>query len=148
LLFLDFDFQEDISQIVNANIELQKENEKNNSLRLKEIYEKLNLLWRRSIAYGYLSLILIKEHKYEEALHYLKQSDEDAIIIKSPYEIGMVFRVKAEIARQVESNKNLKNLLGTYLKEPAEKYCDYGIQLLNCIKSYYEVDILKNLKIN
>lgn len=114
--------------------------------KAEEIYEKLNLLWRRSIAYGYLSLLLIKENKYEKALQYLIQSDKDAMMIKSPYERGLVLRVKAEIRRKMEKDKNLKKVFGSYLNEPAKKYCDEGIKLLEGIKGCYEIDILKKLK--
>lgn len=116
--------------------------------KAKEIYESLDLLWRRSIAYGYLSLILIKEKDYKESIQYLKQSDDDAMMIKSPYEMGMVFRVKAEIARTAEKNENVKTVFDMYLNETAEKYCDYGIKLLDGINCSYEVNILKRIKSN
>lgn len=114
--------------------------------KAKSIYEELNLLWKRSVVYGYLCLLNIKQNNYNDAFDYLKQSDNDAALIKSPYEKGLSLRVKAEISREAGRNKVIKKLFGSYLNDSFEKFCDEAIMLFNGINCHYEIEILKKLK--
>jgi tetratricopeptide (TPR) repeat protein len=110
-----------------------------------EAFMKLNSLWGRSTAYGYMALLLIKENKYEEALSHLKKAERFADLMQNPYEIALIYRVKAEIRKGMDFNSKLKMVFSTYLTNQAMEYCDKGIVLLSEIKNCYELDILRNL---
>lgn len=111
-----------------------------------EAYMQLNSLWGRSTAYGYMALLLIKEKKYDEALSHVKKAEQYAAMMKNPYEIALIYRVKAEIRKSMDFNSRLKEVFSNYLTGQVAEYCDKGIALLNKVKNCYEVDILKNLK--
>ncbi|WP_372999204.1 hypothetical protein, partial [Lutispora sp.] len=64
-------------------------------LRAIRVYNKSDSIWGRGIAEGYMTLILITEGYHKKALESLKRADEYSRKIKNPYEIGLVFRIKA-----------------------------------------------------
>lgn len=108
-----------------------------------EIYEKIDAYWLRSVAEGYLSLTLIKQGKYQSAIEHLKRADTFAQKLKSPYENGILLRIKAEIKNAMEYNERIRREFEDYLKEDIEYYCTEGIKLLEKVKENYQVDILK-----
>lgn len=109
-------------------------------------FMQLNSLWGRSTAYGYMSLLFIKESRYEEALSYITRAESFAEIMQNPYEIALIYRVKAEIRKNMDFNTKLKEVFSDYLTDQVMEYCDKGISMLKKIKNCYELDILKNLK--
>jgi len=111
-----------------------------------EAFMQLNSLWGRSTAYAYMSLLLIKESRYDEALSYIKRAEKYAEIMQNPYEIALIYRVKAEIRKNMDFNPKLGETFSDYLTDQVMEYCDRGIGLLKKIKNCYELDILKNLK--
>ncbi len=111
-----------------------------------ESFMQLNSFWGRSTAYGYMSLLLIKERRYEEALTHITKAEQYAEIMQNPYEIALIYRVKAEIRKSMDFNPKLKEVFSGYLTEQVIEYCDKGIGLLKKIKNCYELDTLKNLK--
>ncbi|SDL10898.1 tetratricopeptide repeat protein [Natronincola ferrireducens] len=113
-----------------------------------KIYKKLDFLWGRSIAYGHLALLLIKEKQYEEALQYLLKAEINAEKLKSPYEIALVLRVKAEISREMSVNKEVKRVFDAYIDEDTIAYCNEGINIMKDIKGYYERSVFEELKKN
>ncbi|SNS89611.1 Predicted ATPase [Anaerovirgula multivorans] len=110
-----------------------------------KIYKKLDSLWGRSIAFGHLSLILIKEGKYQEALQYLLKAEGDAQKLKSPYETALVLRVKAEISKQMKRDEVLNKVFFLYINKGVEVYCREGIDILKELKGYYEINLFKQL---
>lgn len=114
--------------------------------RAIRVYNIIDSIWGRSIAQGYMSLLLIKEGNYKKALEYLKAAEKYAYKMKSPYELGLVYRVKSEIRANIDHNNNLKKVFSTYLPLKLEEYCDKGIELLGKVEECYEIDILRALK--
>ena len=110
------------------------------------IYNQLDNLWGRSTAEGYLAILLIKDGNYQDALEHLKQAERYAEKLKSPYEMGLVYRVKAEIKSAMKNNKNVSQIFGGYLDLDLVEYCNRGIGLLKELKDSYEADILEVLK--
>ncbi|MEA1939862.1 MAG: AAA family ATPase [Candidatus Caldatribacteriota bacterium] len=112
------------------------------------LYRKFNSFWGRSISNGYLSLIYTKEGKYLKAYNALKSADKFCQKIKSPYELGLIYRIKAEIKREMKFNKLLRKVFEKYLIFDVKDYCKQGIEKLAAIKEAYEknilVEILKN----
>lgn len=114
--------------------------------RAISIYKEIGTLWGRSTAEGFLALVKCKEGKYKAALKNLKNAHYYSEKLKSPLEIGLVYRVKAEIKANMESNEGLKNIFSEYLKLPLENYCDKGIENLRQVKEGYEIGILQTLR--
>ena len=76
----------------------------------------------------------------------LENADRYARKLKSPYEMGLVYRIKAEIKASIKNHKELNHIFSGLLDLPVGDYCDKGIQLLRKIKESYEIDILMDLK--
>ena len=102
-------------------------------------------VWGRSTAHGYLSLILVKEGKYHQALEEFKKAIEDANKLKNPYENGLINKVMAEISEAMKYDAGLREMFKNYIDKSHQFYCYEGIRLMENIKGCYEVEILKNL---
>ncbi len=111
-------------------------------------YNQLDTLWGRSTAEGYLALLLVKEGDYKGALVHLINAEKYAEKLQSPYEMGLVYRVKAEIKASMKKNSSLRQALDSYLPLDLGEYCYKGIRLLEEVKESYEVDILKSIQKN
>ncbi len=105
--------------------------------------DKMDSIWGRSTAEGYLALLLSKEGKYNEALNHVKNADIYSKKLKSPYEEGIIYRVKAEIRNNMDNNIELKTIFSDYLDATTKYYCDIGIKLLKEVKESYEIEIIK-----
>lgn len=106
------------------------------------LYQQLDVLWGKSTVHGYLALLLIVENNYEGALRHLKEAEACARKIKSPYEIGLVYRVKAEICFKMKKNNSLKILFKPMITEDLHTYCEEGIKALNSLKGSYDIELL------
>ncbi|KGG80489.1 serine/threonine protein kinase [Caloranaerobacter azorensis H53214] len=111
-----------------------------------DVYNHIDTLWGRSTAEGYMALLYIQEGKYKEALESLKRADYFSKKLKSPYELGLIYRVKAEIRSKMGKNQFLNDIFKDYLNKDLKYYCDCGIELLKKVRESYEVDILKALR--
>lgn len=109
-------------------------------------YQQMDALLGRSTAEGYMALLLVREDKYQEALESLKRAEEYANRLKSPYEMGLIYRMKAEIKGRMANNPDLDKAFGAYLPLTIKDYCDRGIELLSGLKNCYETEILKVLR--
>ncbi|MBS3995009.1 MAG: AAA family ATPase [Alkaliphilus sp.] len=121
---------------------------KNYFQKALQLYNQLDTLWGRSTAEGYMSLLMINDGSYEESFEHLLKADEYANKLQSPYELGLVYRVKAEIKAGMKKNKRVSQVFGEYLNLDLEEYCNRGIELLKELKESYEAEILKVLKKN
>ncbi|MBB6217551.1 DNA-binding SARP family transcriptional activator [Anaerosolibacter carboniphilus] len=110
------------------------------------IFEELDSLWGRSTARGYLALLFMKEGKYQEALDILRKAEMDAEKLKSPYEQGLILRVKAEIRKQMDLDQDAMKIFQNYLSKSVEVYAHEGMTLLRSIGGCYELDILDGLR--
>ncbi|WZL73822.1 BTAD domain-containing putative transcriptional regulator [Clostridiaceae bacterium 35-E11] len=111
-----------------------------------DLYNQVNTLWGRSTAEGYMALLHIKDGEYKEALDCLLRAQEYAEKLKSPYELGLLYRVKAEIKGNMRHNQSLEKIFSKYLPLDLGEYCDRGIALLKEVHESYEIEILKVLK--
>lgn len=60
-------------------------------------YERGDLMWGRSLPYSYYCLVLLKKNKYEDALAHLKSARNYAEKLENKYELGIVYRILAQI---------------------------------------------------
>lgn len=111
-------------------------------------YNRMDTLVGRSTAEGYMALLLIREARYEEALECMKRSETYAEKLKSPYELGLVCRVKAEIKVKLDGNPKLKGVFGSHLPLAVSEYCAQGIEQLSGVRNCYERGILEVLAKN
>jgi tetratricopeptide (TPR) repeat protein len=113
--------------------------------RAAKVSEKLDSIWGRPTINAYFSLVLVNIGRYNEGLIYLKKADIDLNILKTPYEVGVLCRVKAEIKKNMETNTKLRKLFDEYLCDSIETYCRKGIEVLSPLKGTYEIDYMKAL---
>jgi len=109
------------------------------------LYQQFDLVWARSTANGFYTMLLVREGKCDEAIKYLKKAEKFSEKVKSSYEKGLMYRVKAEISMLIK-DRNVKCRLTQYLKENIDEYCDKGIAYLDDINGSYEIEILKEIK--
>ena len=76
------------------------EGAKEHFVKALDLYDKLNSLWGRSIAEGYMCLINLKENKTAEAKEHLKAADYYMKKLNSPNEIAIVSKLKEEIIKK------------------------------------------------
>ncbi|WZL74963.1 AAA family ATPase [Clostridiaceae bacterium 35-E11] len=110
------------------------------------IYDQIDVVWGRSIAEGYMALLLVKQGTYKEALNFIRKAEEDAIKIKSPYALGVLYKVKTEIRANMDHDQVLKKVFCRYLNLSSEQYCNRAISYLEKIQNSYEVEDLKYFK--
>ncbi len=111
-------------------------------------YNQMDTLLGRSTAEGYMALLLIRETRYEEALECLLRSETYSEKLKSPYELGLVCRVKAEIKVKMDRNPKLKGIFEVHLPLKVSEYCSQGINHLSGVRNCYERGILEVLAKN
>lgn len=111
-------------------------------------YDQMDTLMGRSSAEGYMTVLLIRDGRYEEAVLCMKKSELYSEKLKSPYELGLVCRVKAEIKLQMDRNSRLKSIFGAQLPLSVSEYCRLGMEHLSGVKNCYERGILEVLSKN
>lgn len=112
------------------------------------IYDQIDVVWGRSIAEGYMALLLVKQGSYKEALDLIRKAEEDAIKIKSPYALGVLYKVKTEIKANMDNDQVLRKVFCKYLNLSLEQYCNMAIAYLEKTQNAYEVENLKYYKKN
>lgn len=110
------------------------------------LYNQFDSVWRRSILEAFMALLHVKEGNYAEGLQYLKNADEHSQKIKNPHEIGVVYRVKAEIRVNMEDNESLNKVFNKYLDKDINYYCDEGIKFLKEARDNYEIEVINILR--
>lgn len=111
-------------------------------------YNQMDTLMGRSSAEGYMAILLIREGKFEEALECLRKSETYSEKLKSPYELGLVCRVQAEIRLQMNMNPKLRGVFQGELPLSVGDYCSSGIAYLSGVRNCYERGILEVLAKN
>lgn len=111
-----------------------------------EIYGQSDYLWGRSIAKGYQAILSMQEGNYRSALTYLENAEADAKKLKSPYEIGLIYGVKARIRAAMLKNIQVYNFFRKYLPKEVQAYCSEAMHALQDLKVCYEIQTLEALK--
>ena len=110
------------------------------------MYNKLDTLWGRSLAEGFTSLLLVRGKKYSQALEGLKGAALFANKLKSPYEMGIVYGIKAEIRAMMANDSVLMAHFQDYLHQSLAYYCKQGIGFLDLAGSCFERNRLLHLQ--
>ncbi|SHD76374.1 AAA family ATPase [Schnuerera ultunensis] len=110
------------------------------------LYDQLDFHWGRTIAHGYTALLLMRQQNYIDVVKHLKKADKYAQRLKNPYEVGITFRVKAEICSLVKTGKVKNDNIYKYLEECGENFCEKAIFYLSNISKCYEIEVMRSLK--
>ncbi len=109
------------------------------------LYGKYDVVWGRSTAEGFMALIYFREGDYHKAQDCLLRGDKFSKKIQSPYELGIIYRIKSAIKREMGERKHVPESLQEYLPKSLSWYCRKGIENLGEIQGCYEIDILRRL---
>lgn len=84
-----------------------------------EYYKHSDCLWKKSIPYGCMAVILLKKDRKMEALQYFKEASVCVERFQNPYEIGTHYRICWMIAKKMREDKGLKKTFkGVLSKDP------------------------------
>ena len=109
------------------------------------LYGKYDVTWGRSTAEGFMALIYFREGEYHKAQECLFRGEKYCEKIQSPYELGILYRIKSGIKREMMDRRQVPPSLRQCLTHSLSWYCQRGIENLEKIQGCYEVDILKRL---
>ena len=109
------------------------------------LYGKYDVVWGRSTAEGFMALIYFREGEYHKAQDCLARGEKYSKKIQSPYELGIIYRIKSAIKREMKERKQVPESLQECLPQSLSWYCKKGIENLEDIQGCYEVDILRRL---
>ncbi len=109
------------------------------------LYGKYDVVWGRSTAEGFMALIYFREGDYYKAQDCLSRGVKYSDKIKSPYEWGIIYRIKSAIKREMTERKQVPESLQELLPQTLSWYCRKGIENLEKIHGCYEIDILRRL---
>jgi DNA-binding SARP family transcriptional activator/predicted ATPase len=107
-------------------------------------YKESDVVWRRSIAESYMALLLTKMKEYSKAIDHLEKAEEFGLKVKNPYELGILFKVKAEIRFLLEKDKTLIDSFKNILPMSVEQYCAKAYDYFYIVKYCYEIEHLKD----
>lgn len=110
------------------------------------LYKQFDSAWRRSILEAFMALLYVREENYNDGLQCLKSADLYSQKIKNPHEIGVVYRIKAEIRGIMEESEGLNKVFGKYLDKDIKYYCDEAIKFLMEARDNYEIEVINTIK--
>lgn len=108
-------------------------------------YERGNLMWGRSLPYSYYCLVLLKNKKYGSAITHLKNARFYAEKLESRYELGIVYRICAQIKSGLFDGESEKECISKKLDKDFTYYRDYALQLLEDVYSPIDRQLLLKL---
>jgi len=110
----------------------------------KNLYERVEGAWGRTMTMGYYSLILLKNKRYKETLKIIQQIDESFESIHNPYHRALIYRIKGEICYYSKSN-GINNTLTEYIECKDSKYCTKAIESFSKLNSTYEMELMEKM---
>jgi len=110
------------------------------------IYDLLDSGWGRAVAEGYMALLCCKKSDYPKGKQYLLDAEQHANKSRNPYEMGLLYRVKAEIRSGMVKNKAQEREFSACLPLEAEDYCREGLALLNTVWQSQEKEFLQTFE--
>jgi len=110
----------------------------------KNLYERVEGAWGRTMTLGYHCLILLRAKRYKETLKIIQQIDESFEGIRNPYHKALIYRIKAEICFFCKRN-TIKNTLSEYIECHDTGYCTKAIESFSQLNSVYEVELMQKM---
>lgn len=110
-----------------------------------ELYESLDYIWGYSIAASYLSLIFLREERYDKLRYYFGKAITNSMKIRNPYEMGLVYACMERIKVLMNSNLNLKHELSDLILEDENYYEKLAVENLKQITNIDYRETLKSI---
>lgn len=95
------------------------------------IYLQYDYPWGKAATLGYGALIRLEENRYEECLELIKLAEEAADAIKNPIDLGIILRVKAQMAYEKKLKARAATAFRHYIDKDVESYCRKGLEITN-----------------
>ncbi|SKC83179.1 AAA family ATPase [Maledivibacter halophilus] len=109
-------------------------------------FDQIDALWLRSLAHSYYALLLFHKEEFKLSIVHLKKAYRFAKKLKSPYEIGVVYRIMAKIRYEINKNIKANEVFKDYLSKPLSYYCNKALEYLKYVESPIDSNILKELE--
>jgi len=110
----------------------------------KQLYERVEGAWGRTITMGYYSLVLLRAKRYKETLKIIKHIDECFDNVVNPYHRALIYRIKGEICYLGRDSK-INNKLFDYITCEESKYCTMAIESFSKLNSTYEMELMERM---
>ncbi|WXR61555.1 hypothetical protein WG909_14795 [Peptostreptococcaceae bacterium AGR-M142] len=110
-------------------------------------YDNTYFKWNKGISLCYAAYLKIKlDGDLKIAKSFLIEASKIIDEMKSPYEKGILKKIKMQIRILMDEDKNIKDYFANYIKKDIIEYCDESLNYLNDIKEAYEIPYLKKIK--
>ena len=93
------------------------------------IYQQYDYPWGKAATMGYGALIRLDESRYEECLELIKLAEKSANAIKNPIDMGIILRVKAQMAYEKKLKTRAAASFKHYIDLDVESYCKQGLEV-------------------
>lgn len=103
-----------------------------------ECFDKIELLWERGLAFAYFGMLHFRKGNYQEMLSSLATAKRCSEQLGSRYELGVLNRMFAQIALEMEHNPQLRAVCSGQISHPARTYWERARSLLE--QAYAPVD--------
>ncbi|MBM7625000.1 AAA family ATPase [Sporohalobacter salinus] len=111
-----------------------------------QIFRQLRTIWGYSvIANSFMALLSIQAGNYKEAYDYIVNSDTIIEQCYKRYWAGILMRTKAEIAKKMNSDNELKEIFNKSLNFDYHKYAQKALDIFEEIGTDYEIELVKEL---
>ncbi|ADL13438.1 AAA family ATPase [Acetohalobium arabaticum] len=111
-----------------------------------KIFQQLRTIWGYSvIANSFMALLSIQTGSYKEAYDYIVNSDAIIEQCYKRYWAGILLRSKAEIAKQMNNDNQLREVFSDRLDLDYRKYAQQALDIFEAIGADYEVELMKKL---
>ena len=111
-----------------------------------ECFNKIELLWERGIAFSYFGRLHVLRGRYQEALTSLIIAKRCSEQLGSRYELGVLNRIFAQIAVEMEQNPELRAVFSEYVTCPPETYVERARDLLAPVYSPVDEAYLRQVE--
>lgn len=92
-----------------------------------------------------MALLSIQTGSYKEAYDYIVNSDAIIEQCYKRYWAGILLRSKAEIAKQMNNDNQLREVFSDRLDLDYRKYAQQALDIFEAIGADYEVELMKKL---
>lgn len=98
-------------------------------------FDQVDLMWGRGIACGYYGLLCLRRGRFQEACDHLMQAQRFAVKLDSCYELGVLQRIFAQIALEMEHDPQLRGVFGSFLDQHPRVYAAQARHMLETVYS-------------
>ncbi len=109
-----------------------------------DIYQDCDLLWKRSMANGFLALIYIKKELLNKSCDFLKKANSFASKSNNPQEKVINLLIKMIISKYMKDSNEIHIIFKDIITLPCQKYLEDAEQLLDYVSCNNIIRIIAN----